>query len=355
MVERSGPVWLALGILLAIPFPGDAAGATHPVSFSRYSVAVEGGTALGYLAYPTDVVPTTLLVVAHGCCVAWGGWSASVATGYYRMAAWAATYGVAVVGMDYTGNGHWNVAAGARDTLAATEDLRARWPIQRTVLWGASMGGEVSGMAVAQRPDLFDDWVDQYGVTDLAEELLVVGGLGLTEPTAAHPTQAGSSWILDETGGPPGATPEQAWTSRSPAQLAAGMRGLRHAYLVHGVGDTLVPVSQSLRMHDALVREGIPVTLRLVTSGASTKDGGVEGPYLPMLGIPTAPTPEGHTVAGHNNIGAAEAFGILNVLLAGGEPDAGVPDTVQVIDYHGCWAERYSALSPCRETLPRLP
>jgi fermentation-respiration switch protein FrsA (DUF1100 family) len=341
--------FLLLGCLAAFPIPSDAA-AKHPVSFASYQVAVPGGMAKGYLAYPTDVAPTTLLVVAHGCCTAMGAWSASVANGYYRMGAWAATYGVAVVGMQYSGPGHWDVAAGARDTIAATLDLQARWTITRTVIWGASMGGEVSGMAVAQRPDLYDDWVDQYGVTDLEEEFAVLGHLGVAPPAPARPTQVGS-WILEETGGLPGQVPDAAWSSRSPVQLAAGMRGLGHAYLVHGVADLIVPVSQSLKMRDALVKAGVPVTLRVVTSGAYEQDGGVQGPFVPFVGAPVVPTPEGHTLGAHNTIGAAEAFVLLNELLAGGEPDAGVADTVQVVDYHACYVNyTYSRMAPCRVT-----
>jgi pimeloyl-ACP methyl ester carboxylesterase len=335
--------------LLAIQVPG-AAGTQHPIVFARYSVAVAGGTALGYLAYPTDVVPTTLLVVAHGCCIAIGSWSASLANSYYRMSAWAATYGIAIVGMDYSGPGHWDVAAGARDTLAATLDLRARWNITRTILWGASMGGEVSGMAAAARPDLFDYWVDQYGVADLQQEFTLLGSLGTDASKVGSP---GSSWILDETGGLPTGPSDPAWAARSPVVLAAGMQGLRHAYLAHGVGDTLVPVAQALQMHDALVRAGVPVTLHLATTGANARDGGVEGPYVPPLGAPVVPTPEGHTVAGHNTLGAAEAFAFLYELLAGREPDAGRADTVQVVDYHACWVhDRFSPAVACRATLP---
>ncbi|MHB8605683.1 MAG: alpha/beta hydrolase family protein, partial [Thermoplasmatota archaeon] len=139
-------VVVASALLLALPvfaLAGPASDA-HPIASARYSVVVDGEQALGYLAYPTDITPTTLLVFGHGCC------GKPDQSGFVD--AYASAYGAVVVAMDYRGPGGWDVMKGAADLVAATRDLQARFPITHTVLWGISMGGETTGMAVAQAP-----------------------------------------------------------------------------------------------------------------------------------------------------------------------------------------------------------
>lgn len=87
-----------LGVLLAAPLalpapPGaDVGAAAVPVTAGRDSVTVDNETARGWLAYPTDFAPTTLLVFGHGCC------GKPNPTAFVK--AYAQTYGVAVVAMD---------------------------------------------------------------------------------------------------------------------------------------------------------------------------------------------------------------------------------------------------------------
>lgn len=312
-----------LGVLLAGGLPAvHASGTDHPIAFERYHVAVDGQVADGWLAYPTDVTPVRLLVIAHGCCIATGGWAPSLLNTSYHMATYARA-GVAVVAMDFRGAGHWDVWAGHRDTLAATRDLKARWPIERTVLWGVSMGGEVSGMAAAADPSLFDFWVDTFGVTDLAEEFAF---LAPDEPQTGGP--AFSMWISQEAGLAP-----DGWLQRSPALRASEMAGgrLRHAYLIHGAGDAVVPVSQSTEMFERLREAGVPATLLVVTTNQDACGHcGLQTPY--QLGASEASkAPAG--LAGHGRwVDPYTIWFLDSLLVAGTEPMQGDGALVGVLD-----------------------
>lgn len=302
------PTVLALAVLLALPLAPQAA-ATHVV-VERYSLTVDGETALGWLAYPNGTTaPTTLLVFGHGCC------GKPDQSGFVR--AYAEAYNVVVVAMDYRGPGGWDVMKGSEDLVAATVDLQARFPIARTILWGISMGGETTGMAVAARPDLYDYWVDTFGVTNLFEEFATLG---------LYPCGCTTSWMVNEAGGTPLTAP-QAYADRSPVLMADQMRGITRAYISHGVGDPIVPYSMSQEMFAGLAAAGVPVTMYTVTTGG----GGVQGPWVPVVGFPAAPTPVGP--AAHDGRGSAPAYVVVDQLLRGIEPDAGLGPTQHLVDY----------------------
>jgi hypothetical protein len=238
---------------------------------------------------------------------------------------------------------------GHRDLIGATEDLQARFPsIERTILWGISMGGETTGMAVAARPDLYDYWVDTFGVTNLFEEYATLGlypGPWVGSDNRVH------SWMMDETGGTPAEVP-QAYADRSPALRTDAMVGIKRAYVVHGVGDPIVPYSMSAETFAGLVAHGVPASLYTVTTGW----GGVQGPWEPgvgFLGVPACtgatgtwtcvppgacnPTPAGYACmtgpAAHDGRGSGPAYGIVDQLMRGFEPDAGTPAATHVVDY----------------------
>jgi acetyl esterase/lipase len=240
--------------------------------------------------------------------------------------AYADAYGAVAVAMDYRGPGRWDVQKGYRDLIGATEDLHARFPsIARTVIWGMSMGGETTGMAVAARPDLFDYWVDSFGVVDLFQEF---AALGLYPGVNANPNDPGNptgSWIVEGAGGTPASAPAT-YLAMSPAYHADGMRGIKRAYISHGVGDLIVQYSQSRLMYANLVANGVPVTLDTVV----TRGGGVQGPFLPVAGTQTVPTPVGP--AAHDGAAIAYSAETVGALLSGGEPDAGTAFREWVVD-----------------------
>ena len=305
-------VLAAVASLTAVP-PAQAATVT------RYAVTVDGETALGWLAEPATATPTKLLVFGHGCC------GKPDQSAFVR--AYADAYGAVAVAMDYRGPGRWDVMKGHRDLIAATEDMQARYPsITRTVLWGISMGGETTGMAVAARPDLFDYWVDTFGVTDLFQEFAALGAYPGISPNANNTANPTGSWIVEQTGGTP-ATAHQAYLDRSPAYQAASMRGITRAYIAHGIGDLNVQFTQSRLMYEQLVANGIPVSLTTVL----TRTGAVQGPYVPNQSLPAVPTP--YAPSAHDGSATAFSQETVHHLLSGTEPDAGTTNREWIADW----------------------
>src|SRR5687768_14128189 len=123
-----------IGVLVALLAAGLAPAASantqHQTWAGRWSVPVDGEVAHGWLAYPTDKTPDTLLVFGHGCCRALKRGAAE----FFAMR-FAREHGVVAVAMDYRGRGGWDVLTGSRDTIAATEELRRRFPIRQTIAW----------------------------------------------------------------------------------------------------------------------------------------------------------------------------------------------------------------------------
>ena len=282
----------------ALVAPHASAHAEHASWFGRYSVTADGQVADGWLAYPTDIQPDTLLVFGHGCCGPLpANWADMLALHHARH------NGMVVVAMDYRGpaNG-WNVGSGHADLVAATVDLSQRFGIKRVIGWGVSMGGEVTGMAVAARPDLFDYWISSAGTLDL-------------------PTQWGQQTyrteIEAETHGTPLSKPA-AYDRRSPTELAPKMRGVEHVYLLHGVGDGAAPASQSQLMYDRLRSARVDVSSYTITTGE-----GDPTIWWPMFA--SEETPIG--IAGHDWSTIALAQRILLRIVAGHAPDAGVAAT----------------------------
>lgn len=277
------------------------------VAEERYTVAVDGETASGWLAYPNATTPHAMLVFGHGCC---GTPDQSVFVRSY-----AAAFDAVVVAMDYRGAGRWDVMKGHRDLIAAAEDLEARFPsISRTVAWGLSMGGETTGMAVAARPDLFDYWVDTAGVVDLIQQFATLGAY--PGPGAIDPQQPfAGSWIAEECGGTPAEVPWE-YLARSPLYSALSMRGVKHVYITHGIGDLIVSYTQARAMFERLAAAAIPVSLYTTVTGP----GPALGPYLPVgQTVPVVPTPFGP--AGHDPRGFGPASAIVADLLSWREPD----------------------------------
>src|SRR6266480_199955 len=128
------------------------------------------GLASGRYALPATPAPTQLVVMFHGH----GNDSCS----WRRHLQDVAARGAVGVAMDYTGqrqtpveNYGWFVREGAADSIAAAKYFLATYPsITQVFAFGISMGGNVSGVAVAS-PDavradgspLFDDWIDGEG------------------------------------------------------------------------------------------------------------------------------------------------------------------------------------------------
>jgi dienelactone hydrolase len=212
---------------------------------------VDGQEATGLLAVPKDA-PAALVVVAHG----WRGDAAFHRPDLERIA----EAGALAVAMDYRGPASaFKVRAGVEDTVAATLLVQQAYPdVERTLLYGWSMGGEVALLAPMEAPPGTYDYVFAgAGVTDLA-------ALWSQNP-AARPA------IERETGGAP-VDVAAPYSERSPVARAAELAGLgiQRVFLVHGLADPVVPVDHAERMYDALAAAGVPVSYYVVTRDRST-------------------------------------------------------------------------------------
>jgi acetyl esterase/lipase len=281
----------------------------------RYTLKVDGQVAKGWLAFPRDRKPDSMLVFGHGCC------------GHPKqldfVRTWADRYHAVVVAMDYRGDGHWDVWKGHRDTLAATHRAKRMFPsVKRTVLWGVSMGGEVTGMALARRPDLYDFWVDTMGVSDLTQQYVSFGRYGARNDNGS-PDPA-ESWIVRETGGTP-VTKTAAYEIRSPAYLLSFLRGVKRVYIAHGIGDPVVAYSQSRLLYERLAANGTPVSLYTSISGKGDMQ-------IPRWGAGGQYMQSDYGLAPHDQRGFGPTFSIVHALLGGRVPDAGYGATEHVID-----------------------
>ena len=234
--------------------------ATRPIS-----LPVDGEQATGLLFEPRSCPPSdALIVAAHGH-------KGSAAQYSDYVTSIAQRTGAAVVAMDMRGSpqwptGEWNLSAGWRDLVAATQWYKNEHPeVARTVLWGWSQGATTSGLAAAYGPaGLFDYWVDTFGPSDLFT--FWQGPASDYRPLQQQIERDAGDCV-------PVACP-LAYAERSPA-LQAGKMNLRHAFLIHGTSDGVVPYASSVRMRSALMLAGRPSTMYTVASGR-TMEGAVE-------------------------------------------------------------------------------
>ncbi|MEC3919958.1 alpha/beta hydrolase family protein [Nocardia sp. CDC160] len=263
---------------------------TDGVSMRPVSLTVDGETATGRV-YEPDGGARGLIVAVHG-----HDGSASDFPEY--MTSLVRQTGAALVSMDQRSDdgvwrtGEWNVWAGWRDTVAATQWYRAEHPgIGPTVLWGWSQGGVTSGLAAAYAPPgTYDYWVDTFGhAEDISAWLL-----------SNLPGKSLRPEIERDAGGCNPLTCPQSYIDRSPAFQASRI-AVKQAILLHGTADALVPYASSLEMRAALTATGKPTSLYTVISGRDL---------------------EGHIVPGEHGINPVffESGCAVERLLLGTEP-----------------------------------
>lgn len=238
---------LALSLAGCTSGPGLLSGTSEPARVEPFDILVAGQPAVGLVGIPSGE-PHTLLVLAHP-------WTSPAET-YRDVLLGYAQQGVLGVAMDFRGAVEdFKVVAGVEDTVAATLALQARHPsVDRTLLYGYSMGGEVSFLAVAAAPPGTYDYVfDGAGVTDLT--------------ALWHSFVAARPAIERETGGPPTDVPG-AYAERSPVERVHLLadKGVSRYFIVHGAGDAPVPVEQAERLYSRMVEAGLPVSYYVVTT-----------------------------------------------------------------------------------------
>jgi hypothetical protein len=212
-----------------------------------------GGTqAQGWVSWPTGKPLSGLVVYGHGCCGVPAGWQGDAV----RL---EALTGTIVVAMDYRKSETYAPQFGAEDMAVADQVLRAAVPgISRTVAWGQSEGGAATAMLIQRHPGLVQDWVDQSGAVDLTGVLTQ-----LQKDLAAGLT--GAQALSDVAAAAVGTPPDPGLVAAlSPARRPDLLKTLRQAVVVHGSGDLVVPVAQSITLAKALSAEGVDTQLRLV-------------------------------------------------------------------------------------------
>lgn len=262
---------MAIAALLAGCTAGadlEAAALASQARIEPFEVEVAGEPARGLLAIPAGT-PTTLVVLAHP----WATDAELFRPDLERLA----QSGVLAAAMDFRGEPDaFKVTTGVADTVAATLALQAAYPVvDRTLLYGWSMGAEVAFLAVADAPAGTYDYVfDGAGVTDLA--------------ALWHAFYAARPFIEAETGGTPTEVPAE-YERRSPVERVADLKdkGVARYFIVHGAGDAPVPVEQAERMYSGLSDAGLPVSYYVVTTN--------EEPWLctPVVTVCTPSPPKG--------------------------------------------------------------
>jgi len=168
--------------------------------------------------------------------------------------------------------------SGKKSKKPATKPAKAAKPLP-IVMYGVSMGGNASGMAVAagaERADgspLFDYWFNIEGVTNVIETYLearAVAGPPLNNKTG----QIAVAEIQDEMGGSLEARPEvyaeHTVVTRADDIKASGLKGV---VMVHGIDDGTVPYNQSPEMFARLVDQRIPTDFFSVGRRGTGNDG----------------------------------------------------------------------------------
>ena len=240
--------------------------------------AGETQDAFGYYALPARK-PKGIVVFAHGHGNSAWKWQANV-----RKV--AEELGVIGVAMDYrrqtfpkgsidTESYGWRVREGAEDSVAAGKLFESACQLERNkrgkkakrlpvVIFGVSMGGNTSGLAIAEgarRGDgspLFDWWFDIEGVANVTETYLearAVAGPPLNNRTG----QIAMAEIEEEMGGTLEAKPS-VYAAHTLVNRAGDIKasGLKGVVMIHGLADGTVPFNQSPEMFARLVDQRIP-------------------------------------------------------------------------------------------------
>lgn len=259
----------------------------------RLNMKVDGEMATGHYALPSSD-PRAIAVFAHGYGHTSYSW-------VHHMKRVAKDLGIVAVTMDYRGiqmspdsNGDglpesrgWNAMKGAEDLIAAAELFeRNCTTARRTVLMGVSMGGNMSGLALAlarKTPEnpLFDHWIDVEGATNITETYL---SARILAPVNAYAKRAQED-IEAEMGGPieqnPDAYRDRTVVARIEDIKASGVNGVT---VIHGLDDGLVPYNQGREMATMLLQAQIPTDM--FTVGRRSKNSEKETTATGYVGDP---------------------------------------------------------------------
>jgi acetyl esterase/lipase len=253
-----------------------------PANVQQIDMTVNGQPTWGLFAMPATE-PKGLVVFAHGYGHTAWSWQKHIADT-------AARDGVIAVAMDYRGqvdtpgtplpsSRGWQVQEGAEDSIAVAQMFERQCATVKTiVMYGVSMGGNTSGLAVAAKArrsngkPLFDYWFDIEGADNVTETYNEARGLAGSGNAFANNAVAD---IEREMGGSfenkHDVYLERTTVNRADDIAASGVKGV---VMVHGVDDGLVGYNQTPEMYARLTALGIPVDVwTAITRGDSSEPG----------------------------------------------------------------------------------
>src|SRR5688500_8911586 len=179
-MRRALPAALLLLGLVAVPAHAAPKGAPCTDRSSPTPVAVPGGS--GFVASP-EKAPKGLVVFFHGYQHTAADWAE------HHLERVAQESRVVTVAMDYPQDAAeetWQVQEGADVSVAATLALQdACRSVRTTVAYGVSMGGNASGLALADAPGVFDWWFDIEGANNVIETYLEASAVAVSKNKTA--------------------------------------------------------------------------------------------------------------------------------------------------------------------------
>ncbi|HEX2084136.1 MAG TPA: prolyl oligopeptidase family serine peptidase, partial [Solirubrobacteraceae bacterium] len=324
---RAAVVAAVLLAVLALPGAAAAAECTgDPGEVRPITLTVDGQPATGLYTVPATP-PRGLVVFGHGAANTADSWRRHLTTVSTRE-------GVIAVAMNYRGmqvtGRHeqrgtetargWPAKAGAEDLVASAQHFDRLCPgLAGIVMYGVSMGGNMTGLGVAaqaKRADgrpLFDYWIAVEGVHNVTETYQEARAVA----PAVEFARITKEDIEAEMGGPfesrASTYAERTNLNRVDDIAASGVRGV---ILVHAYEDGTVPYNQSAEMTQALRDAGVPTDLYSVgRRGADEPDSTIAG----YTGARTGNA--GHGWEGsETHVVVQTGFDRLNALLTRGEP-----------------------------------
>lgn len=261
----------------------------NPAAVQRMTLEVEGQPAPALVALPRKK-PRGIVVFDHGYGHTMESWREHAART-------ATELGVIAIAPNYrnqdvpplnqkTSSRGWRVAEGAADSIAYAEHFeRLCKPGGTNVVYGVSMGGNTSGLVVAERPKrpngkpLFDYWVAVEPAVNVSQTYLGASALAPANTFAANAKADIEAAFGGTIAQEPDVYAERTVVNRADDIAGAGLKGV---FVVHGVADGLVTYNQARELQSVLRARGVPLDMwSAVTRKQNTEPGTTLDGYLP--------------------------------------------------------------------------
>lgn len=308
----SATVLVAAGLTLPAAHADSDGSEFDCTSASATPVALPAASgAVGLYSLPAKR-PKALIVFAHG-------YQQTVQHAWSQHLEEAAQHGYAAFAPDYPG---WQVNEGAAELISAARFFLTQCrSIGRVVMFGVSMGGNSSGIAIAagaHKPHggpLFDYWVDVEGVSNLLEEYALANAAAQTGSSTG--TSAVRD-IQDECHGTPAQNPtcyQQLTLTSRPQDIVQS--GVKAVTMIHAVEDGEVPSNQTRELSTELRALGLTTDVFSVLRRNANETQG-ETTLLGDAGLAAEDPFAGHTWEGTSDTAVMQtSLNLLWDLLAG--------------------------------------